>query len=460
VSVAEPAIDLALDFLASLILESGRRWGEAATVWQWQDATLILSQKNAARNHFLTRPRGGSKTCDLGGMCLAVMIYQAPPGSRLYALAADRDQGRLLIDSIAGFAQRTPGVAALLEISSFRVAVKGTDVTLDVLASDAPGAWGLRPYFVVIDEFAQWPETPNARQLFEAMRTATGKLNGRLVILTTAGDPAHFSYAVREHAAEDPLWRLHEVPGPLPWVLPAWLDEQRRALPAPAYDRLHLNVWAEPEERLATVEDLRACVTHVGVLGPRRELSYVLGLDIGITNDRTVAAVCHAEPLERKSVIAGVSGWRIVVDLVHTWKGSRAEPVLLADVREWVLQCVRLYGDARVVFDRWQAVEMTQALALQGVRVREFNFSAASNGRLASTLHLLIRNRTLALPDDAELLEELARVRLTETALNVMRLDHDPNQHNDRAIAIAMAATIILERPPTSGPRIRSLRDL
>src|SRR5438552_2882493 len=100
----------ALALLASLVLEDGRRWGEAAQAWQWNDAAAILDTGEQSPPYFyLTRPRGGSKTSDLAGMTIAVMLTQAPLGARLYALAADRDQGRLLIDSIHGFAQRTPG---------------------------------------------------------------------------------------------------------------------------------------------------------------------------------------------------------------------------------------------------------------------------------------------------------------------------------------------------------------
>jgi hypothetical protein len=73
-------------------------------------------------------------------------------------------------------------------------------------------------------------------------------------------------------------------------------------------------------------------------------------------------------------------------------------------------------------------------------RVEEFTFSAQSVGRLASTLTLLIRNRALALPPDEELLSELANLRLRETAPGVYRIDHDPDKHDDRAIALALAA--------------------
>lgn len=39
---------------------------------------------------------------------------------------------------------------------------------------------------------------------------------GRMVVLTTAGDPAHWSHTVLAHAQGDTHWRVQEVPGPPP----------------------------------------------------------------------------------------------------------------------------------------------------------------------------------------------------------------------------------------------------
>lgn len=65
-----------LGFLASLVLEDGRRWGEAAQPWQWEDAASILDLRGPP-NHYMTRPRGASKTTDVGGVSLATLITQA-----------------------------------------------------------------------------------------------------------------------------------------------------------------------------------------------------------------------------------------------------------------------------------------------------------------------------------------------------------------------------------------------
>lgn len=38
-----------------------------------------------------------------------------------------------------------------------------------------------------------------------------------------------------------------------------------------------------------------------------------------------------------------------------------------------------------------------------------------------------------------------------KTSPGVIRIDHDPDQHDDRALALALAASKLLDRPPTSG---------
>jgi hypothetical protein len=57
----------------------------------------------------------------------------------------------------------------------------------------------------------------------------------------------------------------------------------------------------------------------------------------------------------------------------------------------------------------------------------------------------------LALPADEDLIDELANVRLRETSPGVVRMDHGEGQHDDRAIALALAASKLLERPLSFG---------
>ena len=62
-----------------------------------------------------------------------------------------------------------------------------------------------------------------------------------------------------------------------------------------------------------------------------------------------------------------------------------------------------------------------------------------------------VREHRMALPDDAELLDELATVRLRESTPGVYRLDHDASGHDDRAVAIGLAALALTERAEGRG---------
>ena len=203
------------------------------------------------------------------------------------------------------------------------------------------------------------------------------------------------------------------------------------------FAQLHLNRWVEGEDRLTSVDDLRACVTLDGPLAPQQGVRYAAGVDLGLKHDRSVAAVCHLD------------GSRVVLDRMQVWVGTRRKPVRIENVKAWLLEAQRVFG-AEVVLDTWQAVQLAQGLRDEGIRVHEFTFSSQSVGRLAMTLHRLLRDRALALPDDPELLEELANVRLRETSPGVLRMDHDPDKHDDRAIALALAAHHLLNRPTRS----------
>jgi phage terminase large subunit-like protein len=289
------------------------------------------------------------------------------------------------------------------------------------------------------------------------------------------------------------------VPGPTPWISPAALDDQRALLPESSYRRLHLNRWVAAEDRLTSLEALRECVTLDGPLRPEHGVQYVVAVDIGLKNDRTVAAVCHAEPIDdrnpatwaasgdlsrdrERSDVVSITDWygrrdapipwvrpgeasretkpsrgsRIVLDRMEVWTGTRKDPVRLSAVEAWVWQAATAFG-AKVIFDPFQAVGMMQRLQERRVQVEEFIFSSGSVGRLAATMHVLLRDRALALPDDPELLAELANVRLRETSPGVLRMDHDPDKHDDRAIALAMAAQDLLNNAPSFGCQIQAV---
>src|SRR4051812_40107525 len=154
----------------SLRQEDGRCWGDSAEQVQIDDARAVLD--GPVPYNWLGRSRGYSKTSDLGGMTLAAMHAALPDGAKLYGAAADHDQAKLLIDAIRGYARRTPGLGDAVKIEASKVTATRTGSVLEALSADAASTWGLLPDWIVVDELCQWPSTPSARTLWDALLTA------------------------------------------------------------------------------------------------------------------------------------------------------------------------------------------------------------------------------------------------------------------------------------------------
>jgi hypothetical protein len=421
--------DGALNLLGALVLEDGRAWAEAAHDFQVSDAAAILDASSATLMHYLTRSRGCAKTSDLAGCVIADALEQAPAGASLFGLAADVDQGRLLLAAIAGFRERTPGLADVVDVQASR-AVFPRGVSFTILAADAPSSWGLTPWFVVCDELGYWPETPGARALWDSVSSAVAKLaDARLVVLTTPSAPSHWSFSLLEHGRADAAWRVSERRGPSPWITAGKLEEQRRRLTAPQFQRLFLGEWCESEDALLGEDDLAACcVLDSWPLAPEPGRRYLAAVDLGLRRDRTVGAVAHVD---------GDGG--VVLDRMMVWTPRPGAEVQVAEVERWLLEACRAYNRAPLLADPWQMLAAAQRLRVAGVDVREHVFSAQSTSRIALALLNAVRERRLRLPaGDDELLGELRAVRLVERSPGQYRLDHASGGHDDRAVVLAM----------------------
>ena len=431
----------ALELLASLPVGDGDRWGDGSAPFQRGDAEAVFAA-SGPRFHFLTRPPVAAKApMQPGSLWPSTSPRRRsarhpsswPPTPR-------RPASSWTLSAASCSANRS---SARQFVSRARrvVFLRGKEMvsTVEVLPADEASAFGLRPWLAIADELAVWPSSRNAKGVWAAVLSAMPKVpHARLVVLTSAGAPDHWSHAVLEHARTSPQWRVSETPGPLPWIPAEVLDEQRRLLTPSLFARLHLNAWTAGEDRLTTPAQVRACVGHSAVLPPETRHRYVAALDVGLVNDRTVLTVAH---LERRADPV------VVVDRVEVWQGTKANPVQLSDVEAVIAEAVRDYRGARLVVDPWQAAHLCQRLRTRGVRVEEFSFSSASVGRLALTLYRLLRDSAIDLPDDPELIEELSRVRLIETAPGSYRIDHDRSEHDDRVISLALAALHLVERP-------------
>lgn len=437
--------EAALDLVYGMILEDGKAWGEVASDHQRLDMEAILRPRPAPPLHYCTRPRGGSKTTDIAAMALALLATDMPARSNGRVVASAGDQAAILIDAAAGIIARTPELEGVIIAEAERLINVETRAWVKVLAQSDSGSWGLRDcHLLVLDEFAQWPETRGANRVYTAMRSTVQKVPGcRMIILTSAGEPSHWSHAKYEEAKinHEGLWRVSEMPGPVPWHDPIQLQALKRELRPSEYDRLILNIWTEDEDRAIREEDWDAAVRGYTSLGPKPGVKYIITVDIGILNDATVMVVSHKEPLDSRNPHGPQ---RVVVDHVERRQGSKKNPVQLSDIESWLVRKAPEYNDAHVYADPTQFVGNLQNLNRRGVKAEEWQFTATSVGEVATALVQAFRSRQIWVPNLPTLREELLRVRLRESAPGVTRLDHDRGGHDDQAVCLGIACSLHL----------------
>lgn len=435
-----------LAVLSGLALENGRTWGSAAYPFQLDDAQAVLDL-DGVRRHFILRGRGMSKTTDVAGLALALLLTEAPKNSRSYVFAADAEQASLTRDALQGLADRS-GLVPLVDLGARSVTVKATGARLDIMSSDGASAYGLRPWLCIVDELPMWPSTGNYRNLWAAISSSIGKVPGsRLVVIGTAGPPVGLGHDVHDLAVANPQhWRTVTEPGPSPWWSAEDVAATRASLTDSEWRRLILCEFAEGDDSLTDPQAVADAIRPGDPVLPYRPSAgpYLLTLDIGTRRDLTAAAVSH---MERRT-----DGRVVVVDRVMSWRPSKQTGgrVDLDEVQNAIERLAREYH-APVHFDRMMAEQLTSNLARHGILTREYVFSSAGANRLARALYIALRDRALSLPDDPELIDGFTSTRMIETTPGTVKLSNPAGHHDDIPTVIGMAVALLSERPDAIG---------
>ena len=234
-----------------IILEDGKPFGESIEPWQEEDFAEL--DKKETQHAYFERPRGHSKTGDLGTEAVTELVL-GPPNQRLYCCAADEDQAKLLFQDVKEKFARSPLLRNSLKITAKELTMKATGSKLRVLAADAPSAYGLRPDLIMVDELAEWTK----RGLWDSLWSATGKRpNCRMLVISSAGwDKTSICWEVREIAENEADWYLKPRGQCASWIKKSWLEQQRRTLPAHVFARLHESRWVDGVGAFLTSEEV------------------------------------------------------------------------------------------------------------------------------------------------------------------------------------------------------------
>ena len=451
----------AWDFLCGLVVDDyGRTWDDTAEEYQRARVRAILDDApGATSQHFVVEPKGSRKTSDAAAVALALMLTRAPTGARLYGAAADLEQAALMVDSFRELRDRTPDLRGVF-VTERKVTYPPKNIEFEALPADSAGAQGLRPYFLTIDELAEWRDTRPVRKFLSNLLAGHDKHHrvdnsARLVVQTNAGSPSSLAGRYHGIARKSRFWAVHEltspdgITSPLPWVTAEDLEKAREKAETDAeFRRLHLNVWEDGPDRLATLEDIEACAVLAGELVAQWGRSYLITGDLAYRRDMTAVAVMHIEhdePIWDQGLMRPPRR-RLVVDALRVWRAERGGTIDTLDVENVLEQLAREYN-APILLDEAQAQHLVERLRYRGVRAHSRQATQSSNSREVVKLMSLLRDHAIELPADDDLIDEIVNVPVIETAPNMYKLGDERRRgsHHDRTSAIAMGVLALEE---------------
>jgi hypothetical protein len=414
------------------ILDPWQRDDRDAMIRGWLRAVRGETVSGGPSRAFFERPRGHSKTLD-SSVWASWALFAAPRSIRGLWAAGDKDQARLGRDKIDSCCRLNPWLADVLTVNSYNVTNRHTGSRLEIISSDAPTSYGETPDFVLVDEITAWTEAGEA--LWHSLLSSAAK-RGHCVLTVIAnagmGQGVSWQWNLREAIRQDPAWYFSRLNGPqASWITPEQIDEQRRLLPAKAFNRLWLNLWTADIGDCLDSADVEACCTLPGPIPCYMEPYFFCGsLDLGLKNDHSALCILAIGPNRDRFKLASVKSWA---------PDSITGQVNLMQVEQECFEAAQRYRLHSICYDPWQSELLAQRLVARGVQMVSWPFTARNMNLMATTILSVFKNRTLAMYRDADVIRDLMRLSIVERPSGFkLTATRDKMGHADRAIAIAI----------------------
>ncbi len=423
---------------------TGKKWDKSIEPWQETGVFEPLDRRNKRTGKwvyslvYLELPRGHAKT--LIAACEALRLIVTEDEWYIDVFASDKDQARITAEFIAGFVRRNPRLRASVVVERNKVYCRRTGSRLEVLAADAPSAYGRgglgQGYMAICDELWTWKNM----ELWTGIRSGAGKTSEwRILICSNAGtdksDETGVAWKVRTTAKRKTKTHyLYSPRGPVAlwWINSGAPDDLRGELPLPTYNRLVMNTWVTAGENVFTKEMIDDIMPRAAgqVLTRNEVFQYIASVDLGLVHDLTARAVGHWDHEQQQ----------IFIDSFRLWQGTRKKPIQIADVEKDIAEVHLLYQTKKIVLDPWQMASTAQRM---GNIVEAQPITTQYRQQISEVLYQLVAARRISLPYDAYLHNQLLELVQVESASGY-RLEAPPGGHDDLVLTIMMICHYIM----------------
>jgi len=369
----------------------------------------------------------------LAAMAATWTLFCGEDFSETYIAARDKDQANWIVFSkLVKTCELNHNMLINVDITKDAIERKATGSVVRCLPTEVSAA-GLNPNLVIFDELWSY-DLESMTRFFEELTTVPTRKHPLILIVTYAGyDEDSLLYELYKKGLEgkDPTFFFYwDHKNRMPWQTKAYLKQQRGRLRPGTYKRLHCNEWTSGEEAFIDLDLWDGCVDrkHRSAL-PNKEISLVVGVDIGISHDcSAVVAVARDED-------------KIKLACHRAWQPTKKKKLdLEASVEAYIKELARDYTVKEVRFDPYQFHRSATTLAKDGINMVEFPQTTDRLTAMSQNLYDLIKGGNLMLYKDKEMRSHAEKATAKETPRGWRIVKKKQSHLIDLIIALAMAA--------------------
>lgn len=444
-------------FLAHYVIDSRpepRAWGLIIEPWQRdilaplvpaiEQMAGIRKDYTGPKCFFYVMPKGHDKTGLIGRIATWAVGFGRHSISSV-ACAADEGQANLLLQSCKSEIRLNSWIQDFVGPYRKDLVGKETGGRLEIIASDAASASGVKCDLYICDEITFWKK----REMYDMLIGGIEKRpDAVFLIISNAGIRDSWQWELLMQARSSPMWHVHETPErvqPAKWMNAERIAEVRKSISPGHAKRVFDNIWITGTECPLIPVDLYAtceakCLWANGVQPinvPRRPEIYI-GVDVGRTKDLT----CIWEWELDKHGIA----WTRRVTVLDKTPFKEQKRIIREKLRKDVVKAGIDQGGIGMML----AEELLEEFPNQ---VEPISFSSARRAQIALNMQRRFKEQSCRVPDDSTIRSDFGQVEEVDIggAIPQLHVDKTGIGHADRFWAAALGLYVMPETAASTG---------
>jgi hypothetical protein len=374
------------------------------------------------------------------------LLSRLRPGERGYAVgvATNLRQSRLLVRTALAVVERSPLLRGLIERVTEDEILFANSTGFAAFPCTSRGGRGFPIFALLLDELAHFVDTEGNSAAESVVRAlvpsvATFGDDARIIASSTPwGSDGLFAewYSKADSGELTEAYAHHATSaGANPTIDPAFLAAEERRDPE-SFKSEYLAHFVGSGGAFFAADAISECVTLVADLEPDDATHWIAGLDPAFSSDPFGLCLVGRDPRDpRRLVVGRVKAWEPLVRPGSLEEGRAVEDALLAEVAS----VVRHFG-ATAITDQYKSAGVVERLRRHGVTVRSEPMTAPTKDAAFGFLRARLNERSIELPERADLLRELRAIRTRYAAgRSSVVLPRVRGSHCDLAQSLAIA---------------------